>query len=369
MNPVTCHLLAWSDDARLQQIYTGLTSLSRQGLIHLRQSIVSNPISIGLPQLQSGSAHTLIILNDSIKVLFDLTDHGSINPESIANIDHCFKRSYDPSALVSLGPLSSRIHPLGLNYPVFPNRPDIHAIRRACAFGSLRQRLQQLLRLSDPANLWSSLPRERHLSAPPNLNQKPNVLFLARAWDPQDSTHITPQQTRHYNTINETRAACIRALRTAFGDAFTGGFSHTPFAQRHFPDALASHPNQTSKRAYLQRLKEHPICVTSEGLHHSIGWKMGEYVALSKAIVSEKLAFTVPGPFADGTHYLSYQDPDGCVAAVKKLIQDVPLRHSMMTQNHAYFLQHLQPDRLVAHSLNTALGQSAIQFSPTPSPA
>jgi len=165
------------------------------------------------------------------------------------------------------------------------------------------------------------------------------------------------------------RARCIRALRTTFGDTFTGGFSHTAFAQRHFPDALASHPNQTSKRAYLQLLQHHPICVTSGGLHHSIGWKMGEYVALSKAIISEKLAFDVPGPFADGTHYLSYQDAEGCVAAVQKLIDDAPLRHSMMTQNRTYFLQHLQPDRLVANSLHIALAQTKTPFSQTPSPA
>ena len=44
------------------------------------------------------------------------------------------------------------------------------------------------------------------------------------------------------------------------------------------------------------------------------------------------------------------------LAAVQKLIQDVPHRHSMMTQYHA-------------HSLNTASGNPTPLFSPTPSPA
>jgi hypothetical protein len=107
----------------------------------------------------------------------------------------------------------------------------------------------------------------------------------------------------------------------------------------------------TTKRQYLRLLAEHPICVTSGGLHRSLGWKLGEYVALSKAIVTERLAFEVPGEFAEGKNYLSYADAKGCVAAVKRLVHDQALRGSMMQSNRDYFLNHLRPDRLVANAL------------------
>lgn len=41
-------------------------------------------------------------------------------------------------------------------------------------------------------------------------------------------------------------------------------------------------------------VKESDICITTTGLHRSIGWKFAEYIAASKAIVTEKLNYS-PG--------------------------------------------------------------------------
>jgi hypothetical protein len=46
------------------------------------------------------------------------------------------------------------------------------------------------------------------------------------------------------------------------------------------------------------------------GLYESNGWKLGEYVAGSKAIVSEHLHYDAPGNFSPEQNYLEFNSAD-----------------------------------------------------------
>jgi hypothetical protein len=94
------------------------------------------------------------------------------------------------------------------------------------------------------------------------------------------------------------------------------------------------------------------------GLHQSIGWKFAEYVAASKAIVSETLHYDVPGAFGEGRNYLSFRTPEECVEAVSRLIRDDRLRQMIMRNNWNYYRRHVRPDRLVLGSLMAAAGRA-----------
>jgi hypothetical protein len=105
-------------------------------------------------------------------------------------------------------------------------------------------------------------------------------------------------------------------------------------------------------------LRSHPICVATTGLHGSIGWKLGEYVAFSKAIVSEKLVFGVPGDFAPEKHYIEFSSPEGCVEAAVRLVENRDLRARLMSNNAAYYRKYVRPDSLINNALTVALGTS-----------
>ncbi|MFG7388542.1 hypothetical protein ACGO3R_10875 [Lactococcus lactis] len=110
----------------------------------------------------------------------------------------------------------------------------------------------------------------------------PQILFLTRTWE------NSPKE------INEFRASSIRLLKKKFGNHVIAGFKPTAYAKANFKDCLV--PNILTKRKnYLQLVKESDICITTTGLHRSIGWKFAEYIAASKAIVTEKLNYS-PGP-------------------------------------------------------------------------
>ena len=85
------------------------------------------------------------------------------------------------------------------------------------------------------------------------------------------------------------------------------------------------------------------------------GWKFAEYLAMSRAIVSEKLHMRLPGPIAADTHYLEFTNAESCVAAVTRLFEDAGKRHALMQAASGYALHHVRPDSLVAESLRRAL--------------
>jgi hypothetical protein len=104
----------------------------------------------------------------------------------------------------------------------------------------------------------------------------------------------------------------------------------------------------------MATMRSHPICVATTGLHGSIGWKLAEYVAFSKAIVTEKLHYSVTGDFGPNRNYLEFASPEDCAAAAVRLVEDRDLREALMLNNAAYYRAYVRPDALVANALARA---------------
>ena len=87
------------------------------------------------------------------------------------------------------------------------------------------------------------------------------------------------------------------------------------------------------------------------GLHESIGWKTGEYVAAAKAIVHDPLYYTVPGAFHPGENYLGFTTAETCVAAVQHLMEKPQELLEMKRANERYYRNYLKPEVLVSNTL------------------
>jgi len=97
------------------------------------------------------------------------------------------------------------------------------------------------------------------------------------------------------------------------------------------------------------------------GLNYRVlpGWKMAEYVAFSKAILSERLVYETPGSFAPGKNYIEFTSPEECLNGAVRLIEDVALRQQLMRSNAAYYRDYLRPDALVRNALKIAIEKGA----------
>lgn len=331
-------------------LLTGLSILSRQGRIRLTEEMQVPP-----PPLTTGPWHLRdkddsnveIVVDDKVTGFADFHDSWELNEEGLRTHDVYFKRSLDP-ARHSTATLA-KLEPLGLVYEVCANGFDprearrilthkVAARTRARAFAKYVAGLgASWLGLGSRANL-------RRTNAFPDPGLSPRALFAVGLWDPATVARHDPARVPEFEAINRMRAGCVRLLRASLGDQFSGGTQHSAFARRYAPDTLMPDAKAASKGRYLARVRQHAICVATMGLHGSNGCKLAEYVALSRAIVSEPLRYVVPGPFGPGSHYLPFESPEQCLEQVQRLMRDDRLRETMMRANREYYEGWMRPD-------------------------
>ena len=363
MRKIACKLICQSPGPHIQQIYTGLSMLHRSGLIDLTQEfMVHQPGRLEVAQhlRNAGAAHATVVLNNATTLRYDMHDAHEIDVRDLDTCDHYFKRSFSRSYVSGLPRGAKKVLPFGLNYQVLSDFVDWFAARRALNLpGGAQGRIFSLQQALDAGNWRRFYPRVRELESLPDHTLAPRVLFLVTAHDPHDDPDRSQAKVEERRHANETRAQCIRLLRKEMGTMFLGGFNHSEYAKREYKDCLTADAGVTDKERYIRTLKSHSICVATTGLHGSIGWKFAEYIACSKAILSERLTYAVPGDLKPGQNFLEFGSAAECVELAHRLIANRDQRNEMMTSNSDYYRAHLRPDVLLLNSLRTALSKAA----------
>jgi len=341
----------------VSSLLTGLAMLARQGELRLDAELGSIPATLdhGPWHLRNKAESGVTLdVDGRRRAYFDVHDSWEIDADAYARHDLYFKRSFDPTRFTAAS--HPRLRRLGLVNDVRLDGFDRWELARIAAqrIGA-GERLRDLLRflLHSAASTVDLGPRPNAslLQAPPEPLREPRVLFMAGLWDPASVPPDAPGKAAEFEAINEMRAGCVRQLRAAFGARFFGGVMHTEFARRAYPDVLLPEARAASKRAYIKRVREYPVCIATTGLHGSNGWKLAEYVGLSRAIVSEPLHYAVPGDFSAGRNYLDFRTPEECVARVGALLDGATLRASVMQDNWAYYNRWMRPDALARYVL------------------
>jgi hypothetical protein len=152
--------------------------------------------------------------------------------------------------------------------------------------------------------------------------------------------------------VNPPRVVFIEACRDAPGLAFEGGF-----APRRRDDVAEVLPFSAKRRypigAYLARVGRSAVAFNNPAVHGCLGWKLGEFLALGKAIVSLPLDRALPAPLEHGEHLHLV---DGSRAAIDdaldRLRRDHPYRQRLERNARAWYERHLAPDRLALDLLD-----------------
>lgn len=347
-------LFCQSTAEHLTQIFTGFYLLKRQNLINLRINKDKN-FQAGImakPVLRA-------IINHKYRLVFDTFDGDELFQEDLEWSDFYFKRSFNKIELTEKG-LNNKIFPLGFNYSVYADKDNL-AIQKLiwnikCGLSKnnllpfIRSNLllSQLFRTSN----GKFTSRVSCFENYPEVTDNPMILFITRLWETSGR-----KDEKDRIEINKMRGECIRLLKNHFGSMFIGGLYPTPEALSSFPDIVLN-KRDIQKKSYLQALNKAQICIATRGLLGSNGWKIAEYIAGAKAIVSEPLIYNVPGEFFPGKNYLEFNSPQECVEKVQLLFGNIELRYSLMKNNYDYYHAYLKPDILVWNSLQLALIKS-----------
>lgn len=337
-----CRIICHSNYEHLQQVYTGFFQLHKKGIINLSQRVEKIPLG------KYQEVHVKVIVNDRFTLYYDMHDCGEILPEYLENVDFYFKRSYAPEFLDTL-PDKEKVFPYGLNYQTYIDGFDPFLFQRR----HLYEKQEKFKIFLKAIGLFSLLNKPqtglKALNFEPSFQTQPKILFMARVWNPEQLPDKAQRQATE--ELNQMRAECIKALKKEFKENFFGGLAVDDYSQAKFKDVLLPTNSISNQKQYFEILKQYPICIATKGLCNSNGWKLAEYVALSKAIVSEKLHFEVPGDFCGDKNYLEFATVDECVEKTLTLFKNAELRRQMITNNYDYYQNYLRPDKLILNTL------------------
>jgi len=323
-------------------LYSALYDLRKAGRIDLRW--------------QWGSVETWAIILEvtrgrRLRVAFDFHDKSFIfSTHALETADIVFKRSYYKPDIERL-PSHQQIKILPMD-PVFVCRVARIPILSLLPKISLEMAKRRNLRWT--RELLGNFRTLRHLTPvsqfehPPELPLPGRILFQTRAWEDDDVTDSVTSARE----INEQRAAIIRVLRKEFPVEFVGGFIPTKTSVSRYPDLVT---RESSKReAYAGLLHSCIIQIYSIGLHHSIAWKLAEYLASSGCIVAEPIRNEMRHPLVEGVNYLGFSSLEGCVEACRELLRDPDRMQKMREENWAYYCRHVRPTGQIMDCLETA---------------
>lgn len=348
----------------MTQIYGGLYDLAAAGKVQIDFTMklppgARSPEDRGLLWMEVFDSTT----GSTRKLCFDLTDSGMIRRPRLEVCDLYFKRSYRPIGYDKFGAiLSSKILPYGLNY-VCVSRNEKNIMRRvllglilSCPSKKLRQLREEILSSVSLVQstygmqlLKSKLFRfVEDFEVAPDEPCDDRILLQTRVWNPQ--TYGPAGSGVH--ELNQLRADLVRGLREHFGSAFVGGLLDSPYARKQYPDCVTQH--QTAPKSYLGLLKRCKIAISTVGLYNSTPWKLAEYLAASRCIVSEPLAYELPTPLRESENLSTFGTVAECIQACDRLLKDSKLAESMRRNNYAYYEKHVKPEALVSRCLNAA---------------
>jgi hypothetical protein len=83
-------------------------------------------------------------------------------------------------------------------------------------------------------------------------------------------------------------------------------------------------------------VKQADVCIATRGLFGSNGYKLGEYLAASRAVISERMTYMVPGDFAEQQNYIAFDHPKQCAQHAEELISDRARIYAMQAHNYKY---------------------------------
>jgi hypothetical protein len=233
---------------------------------------------------------------------------------------------------------------LGLNYPIPTKGFNSSSIKE-----TIKNYLGDIKFISDTFGIVRN-PLSRDFEFYPSPNKTNNILFIARLWNPEDAglDHLKCEREK----LNELRISCIKACEKEFGEYFIGGLQKDNFSMKYYPD-LTMPPRLTKRKIFLDTIKQSNICISTTGLHNSIGWKFGEYVAASRAIITEPLHFEIPGNFEKNKNYLAFTNNNELISNIYLLMNNKDALVDMMANNYRYYNNFVRPDNLILNTLLT----------------
>ncbi len=183
------------------------------------------------------------------------------------------------------------------------------------------------------------LPYQLYENQPKHTTKDiPYIFHLSTLW-------YNDEWNKNDEGVNKTRANFIRACKQIKDILFEGGMVSQGIeksSEELFKDCL--YPNTISMKIWMKKTLKSNIVFNTPAFWNCHGWKLGEYLALGKAIISTSLSNDLPEPLKHGEniHFVK-NDEDSIKDAIKLIISDNKYRTKLEKGALAYWEKYGNP--------------------------
>ncbi|HEY6503887.1 MAG TPA: hypothetical protein VIZ28_07935 [Chitinophagaceae bacterium] len=169
------------------------------------------------------------------------------------------------------------------------------------------------------------------------------VFFISTLW----------KNDKNNDDCNKLRAQYIRSCRSQ-DLTFEGGlFTENKNAENGYADIVT---NQFIHHTdYITRIKKSMVTFSTPAVWGCHGWKLGEFLAMGKAIISSTFQNEMPVPLKHGQHIHFVNNEKELNEAVQKITTDKAYRETLEKGAATYYQEYIQPavviSKLMKHHL------------------
>jgi glycosyltransferase involved in cell wall biosynthesis len=179
------------------------------------------------------------------------------------------------------------------------------------------------------ANYWRQYRRVSIENYKPSKSMDNEVFFISTIWKKESLT-------------NNFRASFIIACKGNNNLKFIGGFAPRNDGNNLGFDSLVF-PKKIALPSYLSKIKKSSFVFNTPAVLSCHGWKLAEFLALGKAIVSTPHKNIMPEILKDNIHVVYIESEEDIERQIKKMITNLNFKKELEINSRDYFERHLSP--------------------------
>ncbi|MBK0370728.1 hypothetical protein [Flavobacterium agrisoli] len=184
------------------------------------------------------------------------------------------------------------------------------------------------------ANYWRQYKRLRLNEYTFTNSSQYAVFFINSIWKNEGKT-------------NNNRASFIKVCREFLDLDFEGGFAARSNGDNlGFEDFVYS--KKISLKKYIKKIKQSAFVFNTPAVLDCHGWKLGEFLAMGKAIISTPLYNQMPAVLINRKHLLIVENEKEIKNSIILLLNDLDFKKKMEIANRLYFDEFLAPKKVLS---------------------
>jgi len=171
----------------------------------------------------------------------------------------------------------------------------------------------------------------------PGPSEDTYIFSMSSLWDESEAPRT-----------NKFRAEFMSCCKSLEGIQFEGGFSPTSD-----PGRAAQYKAHIVDKRYvytewLEKTRRSALVFNTPAVWQCHGWKLGEYLALGKAIISSPLVNDMPAPLVHGQHaHFVDGSKESILDALEAVLKDRDYRTHLEKNSRQYYEMYLSPNRVI----------------------